>query len=55
MVDFRGGGLSHGLRSLALALVPFVLGFRSWVLRPYPIFPLPFRLRPMKSWGGVGI
>ena len=52
---FRGGGLSHGLRSLALALVPFVLGFRSWVLRPYPIFPLPFRLRPMKSWGGVGI
>ncbi len=34
---------------------PCFSSFRPWVLRPYPIFPLPFWLRPMKSWGGVGI
>ena len=30
--------------------------FRLRVLRPSPIvFPIPFWLRHMKSWGGVGI
>ena len=44
----RGGGLSHGLRSLALALVPFVLGFSIHI----PFFCFHYGFAPWNR-GGV--
>jgi hypothetical protein len=42
VVAYNSGGLSHGLRSLALALLPFVLGFSVHI----PFFRFHFGFAP---------